>query len=1325
MANRFLNNIKINDSYTLPDADGTVDQIIKTDGAGELTFINQGDVIAGEADKAKSVILRVKNSTLSAMTKGQVICENVSISPPSGNLIEVALADNNVAGRMPALGILNEDLDAAGGNKDEGDAIMFGKVSGIDTSAFSVGDEVFVSDTLGGLTTTKPTGVKYIQKVGVVIRDDEDNGTIEVFGAGRVNDVPTPLYVDHANQRLGVGITSPQTTLHMGVQAANPARTEEFRLESRTGSGFGGNSVVNLYTGQYGTSGVYFGNDSTYTSQKAKVEYVDFDNAIYYSVLGNSINYHYWQNGGSTKMTLKNSFLGIGTTNPGQKLDVSGNIKMTETAATEDTDKFVVLDSGVLKYRTGADVISDLPTDSRYVATTGDTMTGGLTMNNSQIQITDSGAQARMSINNTGTGDPQINFQLSASSKFAIGVDNSDNDKFKISGSSALGSNDRIVVDSSGNVGIGTTTPTAPLHIQGGATSEVLKIEADANPYARWVVNGTNVGFLQFSSTNAYLSNMSNGSLLFRTNNTDKMTITGGGNVGIGTTNPQNILHLKSPNPYLILEDTSNANKNRIANVDGNMHYHADYNNQMGNSRHIFYIDNSEKLRINTNGNVGIGTTSPDGKLHIGGISDSVSGLVLEASNNGDNRSIDFQNTAGALRLGLEYDNANINLDIVDRNRSKLVTFREGGNVGIGTTSPGHELVVQGTSSPNIELKNSNYSNGGFILNRTNYGHQWKWWAESNVMYFGFSTDESTYSTKLAIESSGDVGIGTSNPGAKLHVLGSQQFILIESTANSDATYRSKTPLGYYGSGTGIGSATNCWNVYDFNAGAERMRISSSGNVGIGTTSPAEKLAINGSIRMPRTEEFYWTDGSVNGNPRAVIFSTSNEFGGDYNGIGFSIGANGRTAPSMYIRGTGNVGINTTNPNQKLTIKGNDNYVATEQTNYVWGGTNTIGVRMGTSTAGVLDFRRWDGGVTHGTAAITQVTSDGGWGLDFRVDNKSTNTSATTSRMFLSTSGEVGIGTTNPAAKLDVNQDAATVAFNVTGGNGGASLATFTRDVGATGSSVSINAQSNFPQIQFANTGNTFSIGGDTSGNFKISDNTAIGTNDRITIDNTGNVGIGATNPSEKLHVYNGSAYITPIAYAANQNDWVIRTGAYNNTAFDQGLKIKSTSGGASYMAFETAHSGGETMVLRSGKVGIGLDNPAYQLQLSTNSAAKPTSSAWTVVSDERVKTNIRPYETGLQELLQIEPKVFDYNGKAGFDAKIKNNIGIIAQEVKDIIPETVKTYEAKLNENDEENTELYNFDGHALTFALINSVKELSAKIESLETKIQTLENQ
>ena len=94
------------------------------------------------------------------------------------------------------------------------------------------------------------------------------------------------------------------------------------------------------------------------------------------------------------------------------------------------------------------------------------------------------------------------------------------------------------------------------------------------------------------------------------------------------------------------------------------------------------------------------------------------------------------------------------------------------GNVGIGTTDPNHELVVEGASSPNIELKNTSYSNGGFVLNRANYTQQWKWWAESSQMYFGFSTDESTYSNKLLIKSNGNVGIGATNPSEKLDVVG-------------------------------------------------------------------------------------------------------------------------------------------------------------------------------------------------------------------------------------------------------------------------------------------------------------------------------------------------------------------------------------------------------------------------------------------------------------------------------------------------------------------------------------------------------------------------
>ena len=136
------------------------------------------------------------------------------------------------------------------------------------------------------------------------------------------------------------------------------------------------------------------------------------------------------------------------------------------------------------------------------------------------------------------------------------------------------------------------------------------------------------------------------------------------------------------------------------------------------------------------------------------------------------------------------------------------------------------------------------------------------------------------------------------------------------------------------------------------------------------------------------------------------------------------------------------------------------------------------------------------------------------------------------------------------------------------------------------------------------------------------------------------------------------------------------------------------------------------------GYVGIGTTNPTYQLQLSTNSAAKPSSSSWTISSDSRVKENIRDYTTGLEAILKINPKWYDYNGKAGFD-KVKDNIGVIAQDMIDIMPETIKTYKAKLNEEDEEDTELYNYDGHAVTFALINAVKELQAQIKELKKQI------
>ena len=213
-------------------------------------------------------------------------------------------------------------------------------------------------------------------------------------------------------------------------------------------------------------------------------------------------------------------------------------------------------------------------------------------------------------------------------------------------------------------------------------------------------------------------------------------------------------------------------------------------------------------------------------------------------------------------------------------------------------------------------------------------------------------------------------------------------------------------------------------------------------------------------------------------------------------------------------------------------------------------------------------------------------------------------------------------------------------------------------------------------------------------------------------------IGCGAT-ASRGLQQYAfGCGTTTPTsgtcAYGSNQ--FVV--GQYNVFSTSGRVHLFAVGSGTSDVSRNNALN-----VDTLGRVGLGLTSPNYQLQLSTNSAAKPSSSTWTVISDERVKENIQPYQKGLNEIIQINTKTFDYNGKAGFD-KIKNNVGVVAQEIIKVFPETIKTYSAKLDETDEEETELYNFDAHPLTFALINSVKELNDKILLLENEIKNLQS-
>jgi hypothetical protein len=449
--------------------------------------------------------------------------------------------------------------------------------------------------------------------------------------------------------------------------------------------------------------------------------------------------------------------------------------------------------------------------------------------------------------------------------------------------------------------------------------------------------------------------------------------------VGIGTTTPSTDLEVSSTgvNGVDISQSASNASQSGRLFFTTNT---ASEGFALFNSNGTFQV-NSGGIPNNTSGtnrisiigssgNVGIGTTSPgtyklavNGSTQLGGnveVSDGLGGdKVLTLGANNGYFSIGDIDGLGDQAF-ISGDSSSIS---ISTNQITTLHCDSNNRVGIGTTSPNHELVVEGdTSSPNIELKNTSYSDGGFVLNRANYTQQWKWWAESSIMYFGFSTDESTYSNKLVIKSNGNVGVGATSPSELLHLssTGPARLLIEADTDNITETDNAQIILKQDGGAVvgNLGYKTNTNSLEITNnyaaadgiltlgtSGIERMRIDYLGNVGIGTTSPgAYKLAVYGNLRLGTTGNFNITQspflttvfyvGAGNGSTITFGAPASNtqnvSVQGDFHSYQGSIGTKNSSASfnnkisynSDNYLNSGNLGIGTTSPSSKLQVNG-------------------------------------------------------------------------------------------------------------------------------------------------------------------------------------------------------------------------------------------------------------------------------------------------------------------------------------------------------------------------------------------------------------------
>jgi hypothetical protein len=214
----------------------------------------------------------------------------------------------------------------------------------------------------------------------------------------------------------------------------------------------------------------------------------------------------------------------------------------------------------------------------------------------------------------------------------------------------------------------------------------------------------------------------------------------------------------------------------------------------------------------------------------------------------------------------------------------------------------------------------------------------------------------------------------------------------------------------------------------------------------------------------------------------------------------------------------------------------------------------------------------------------------------------------------------------------------------------------------------------------------------------------------KLTVESLGQVGIGESSPDRELTVFdtdgNGDASIN------------IKS---NNTANRELLlAVNQSSGGIISMMtdndlFFRSNNINRMVIKNTGEVGIGTSTPTQLLSVN-GTAGKPGGGSWATFSDKRMKQDIRLFQPGLAEVININPVRFRYNELSGYDTQ-KEYVGVIAQELQEIAPYMVSTIE-------KEGETYLQVDNSAMTYMLINAVKELHDENKQLKEDIARIKS-
>lgn len=862
--------------------------------------------------------------------------------------------------------------------------------------------------------------------------------------------------------------------------------------------------------------------------------------------------------------------------------------------------------------------------------------------------------------------------------------------------------NEVMRITSAGNVGIGTTSPAGKLDVRAGSGGKIIFGSYDAN-YNVTIEGGDQLNFYNgASATTGYINYNGPGNILISRNlyvegnssggTSGAVRITSAGNVGINETAPSQKLHvsgnIRVTGAYYDSANSAGTSGQILSSTGtGTAWIAAPSGGGVSGSGTTNYVTKwtsgsavGNSVMYDNGTNVGIGTTSPTSLLQVQGTPPATSGSMInvrDSDANGSNTSfsgIFFNSSPGTdYSIGKLSSGPDGLFQIRNGNTGTgYLTINNSGNVGIGTTTPDAKLHVDGTVATNSALADV----GAYRILKPNGG------ISSNT---GWQTG--------AIKITYPVGYTYSMHRVKVNVY--------EYTTNESFTI-------YFG-GYNYAASSEWYNEFAYilsNSGTDRnftVRFGYDGSkmvVYIGELSSGWAYP---QIFIEEVEIGYsghsttWRDGAWGIGFETSAFQNVTRTVSDTQATNWA-----RNGSSTYY-GFGNVGIGTTAPGYKLQVVGNNDILAVTS--------QTADTNLPTKTLAAFNGIYNSGGNGH-NLYISSTGGTGSWEFNttktwggFMSWGVSSNGTSITRHMSLTDSGNVGIGTTSPNKQLtfaQANDDAIQIR-RLTTSQGNTSLGT---GISWTWTSAGTDNET-WAAIRVimpgnGNTNMTFSttpVGGGGSG-----------LTERMRIADNGNVGIGTTSPSARLHVQAPTSSTEPSLFVQSGTSGVYgmiaAADAYHGLIM-RGIPANQTNYSVTAQdSMSFFEYGGDFRFYTKGA--------SFQLDAQINGGTgrfRGDVVAYYSFSDERLKDDIKPLEGSLDKVLAMQGVSYKWNSG---ERKGQSDIGLIAQQVEEVVPEVVRE---KTN-IDGDTFKSVNYEH--LVGVLIEAIKEQQKQIDELKAKLK-----